>query len=239
MSGENFVFVFSSELFTENFPSPVSYSFPLFHFDLIQQKESSSVVQSPTLASAEPIQNPTSSEPESEPEPAPKQNLKPIPAPEATTTPLPPSSDTSLLPLLLQFLHLHSLALPTPGSKGLNPPLLPLALEKASPNEIAATGSLYEKLANGPLLGGEGDAMDLISKLEKGSEEKVFKTVSCEYFDSDDSIFQLVPILLDFILYADSSPLVPSYNSSSIQKPLSSQRHLELDSFPNCTTYRT
>lgn len=154
------------------------------HFDLIQQKESSSVVQSSTLASAEPIQTPAASEPE----PVPKQDSEPIPAPEATTTtPSPPSSDTSLLPLLLQFLHLHSLALPTPGSKGINPPLLPLALEKASPNEIAAIGSLYERLANGPLLGGEGDAMDLISKLEKGSEEKVFKTVSCEYFNTEIS----------------------------------------------------
>lgn len=187
MSGENFLFVSSSERFTEKPTFSLSYSFPLFHFDLIQQKESSSVVQSSTSAPAEPIQTPAASEPE--PEPTPKQDSEPIPASEATTTtPSPPSSsDSSLLPLLLQFLHLHSLALPTPGSKGLNPPLLPLALEKASPNEIAAIGSLYEKLANGPLLGGEGDAMDLISKLEKGSEEKVFKTVSCEYFDTEIS----------------------------------------------------
>ena len=81
------------------------------------------------------------------------------------------------LVLLLQFFHLHGLY--TAQNTGFAPPVLPAVVANATGQEVAAVRCLYDAFANGPLLGGHGDALEKLFKVASGSEDKVLPAVSC------------------------------------------------------------
>lgn len=85
-------------------------------------------------------------------------------------------SQASLV-LLLQFLHLHGLF--TSSGNGFAPPVLPHAVAQATAQDVAAVRCLYDAFANGPLLGGHGDAIERLAKLESADVEEVIPEVSC------------------------------------------------------------
>lgn len=101
------------------------------------------------------------------------------------------SSSKAQLVLLLQFLHLFNLFHPNPA----NPPsfapsqVMPPALQMSTGQQVAALGKLFDQLANGPLEGGGGDALEILANIESGSDKEVLPDVT---FDTVRSmIFKL------------------------------------------------
>ncbi|CCF51084.1 hypothetical protein NDA10_006854 [Ustilago hordei] len=92
------------------------------------------------------------------------------------------------LVLLLQFLHLFNLFFPQQGGKGggggggemvsFAPKAMPPALQMCTGQEVAALGKVFDSLANGPLQGGGGDALEVLDNIEKASDEEVLQGVS-------------------------------------------------------------
>ncbi|KAL8281138.1 hypothetical protein RQP46_006496 [Phenoliferia psychrophenolica] len=82
-----------------------------------------------------------------------------------------PAASQSDIVLLLQFIHLHGLFNAT--TQGFAPPVLPAAVANATGNEVAAVRCLYDLLSNGPLLGGNGDAIERIALLASGASDKI------------------------------------------------------------------
>jgi len=89
-----------------------------------------------------------------------------------------PSDSKSLLSLLLQFLHLHSLVFPI--SSGMSPPVPRNTLKHMNPNQLAAVGFLHDQLARSHLVGEENVSMEILRKLQDGVEEVIFEEMSCE-----------------------------------------------------------
>lgn len=84
------------------------------------------------------------------------------------------------LTLLLQFFHLNALFATAGGSgSGFAPVSVPPVVSSASGQEGAAVRTLAEAIINGPLLGGEDDAFERISKIHKGDSSEVIEGVSC------------------------------------------------------------
>ncbi|KAG0145592.1 hypothetical protein CROQUDRAFT_658516 [Cronartium quercuum f. sp. fusiforme G11] len=86
----------------------------------------------------------------------------------------------SNLTFLLQFLHLYSLfnATTNSGESFVPPIILAPVLETATGQEVAAINSLFNRLANGPIAGGGGDAFQSIENIAKGAETDVIEGVS-------------------------------------------------------------
>ena len=84
------------------------------------------------------------------------------------------------LVLLLQFLHLFNLFHPNPAGSSTFAPSrsMPPALEMSTGQQVAALAKLYDQLANGPLEGGGGDALEILGQIEKGSKQEVLPDVS-------------------------------------------------------------
>ncbi|EPQ28548.1 uncharacterized protein PFL1_03852 [Pseudozyma flocculosa PF-1] len=82
--------------------------------------------------------------------------------------------------LLLQFLHLFNLYFPNQARDPTFAPTqqLPAALQNATGQQVAALGKLFDQLANGPLQGGHGDALEILASIEAGSQEEVLPDVS-------------------------------------------------------------
>ncbi|GAA5820569.1 hypothetical protein JCM11251_003053 [Rhodosporidiobolus azoricus] len=80
------------------------------------------------------------------------------------------------LVLLFQFLHLHSLF--NPSETSFAPPVLPPIVASATGQDAAAVRMLFDQFANGPLLGGQGDAVEKLEKIAKGGEEELLPGVS-------------------------------------------------------------
>ncbi|SNX81935.1 uncharacterized protein MEPE_00640 [Melanopsichium pennsylvanicum] len=101
-------------------------------------------------------------------------------AEQSTQSPSSSSTDTKgKLVLLLQFLHLFNLYHPNPaGPPSFAPRSMPPALEMSTGQQVAALAKLYDALANGPLEGGGGDALQVLGNIESGSSEKVLEDVS-------------------------------------------------------------
>lgn len=89
-------------------------------------------------------------------------------------------SSKAQLVLLLQFLHLFNLFHPNPA----NPPsfapsqVMPPALQMSTGQQVAALGKLFDQLANGPLEGGGGDALEILANIESGSDKEVLPDVT-------------------------------------------------------------
>ncbi|PWZ01404.1 hypothetical protein BCV70DRAFT_73361 [Testicularia cyperi] len=90
------------------------------------------------------------------------------------------SDAKSRLVLLLQFLHLFNLFFPNPAMPPSFAPnqSMPAALQMSTGQQVAALGKLFDQLANGPLEGGSGDAIELLERLESGSSDEVLPDVS-------------------------------------------------------------
>lgn len=82
--------------------------------------------------------------------------------------------------LLLQFLHLFNLFHPNPAGPSTFAPsrTMPPALEMSTGQEVAALAKVYDQLANGPLEGGGGDALEILANIEKGSDDEVLPDVT-------------------------------------------------------------
>ncbi|EST06534.1 hypothetical protein PSEUBRA_004442 [Kalmanozyma brasiliensis GHG001] len=104
------------------------------------------------------------------------ESESPSPAPSASTD----SDSKSHLVLLLQFLHLFNLFHPNPAGPSTFAPsrTMPPALEMSTGQEVAALGKVYDQLANGPLEGGGGDALEILANIEEGSSEEVLPDVT-------------------------------------------------------------
>lgn len=81
--------------------------------------------------------------------------------------------------LLLQFLHLRGLFDQSGAPSAFAPTQLPAALEQSTGQEVAAIHALFDQFANGPLLGGNGDAVEKLALLATESNEDVIPGVSC------------------------------------------------------------
>ncbi|GAA5958270.1 hypothetical protein JCM21900_001334 [Sporobolomyces salmonicolor] len=82
----------------------------------------------------------------------------------------------SQLVLLFQFLHLHGLY--SPQQSGFAPPVLPPVVAAADGQDVAAVRCLFDAFTNGPLLGGNGDALEKLGKIAAASTEDVLPGVS-------------------------------------------------------------
>ncbi|GAA5967899.1 hypothetical protein JCM11641_005803 [Rhodosporidiobolus odoratus] len=82
----------------------------------------------------------------------------------------------SNLVLLFQFLHLHSLFNPSQASFA--PPVLPPVIASATGQDAAAVRMLFDMFANGPLLGGNDDALEKLEKVKGAHEEELLPGVS-------------------------------------------------------------
>ncbi|KAK4703234.1 hypothetical protein P7C70_g2983, partial [Phenoliferia sp. Uapishka_3] len=78
--------------------------------------------------------------------------------------------------LLLQFIHLYGLY--TAEQQGFAPRALPPAVANATGQEVAGVRCLYDAVANGPLLGGHGDALEKLALLASGSSDFIIEGVS-------------------------------------------------------------
>ncbi|GAA5849881.1 hypothetical protein JCM3766R1_001680 [Sporobolomyces carnicolor] len=83
----------------------------------------------------------------------------------------------SRLVLLFQFLRLRSLFAPNQPSS-FAPPVLPPAVASATGQEVAAVHTLFDEFSNGPLLGGNGDALEKLEKIATGSQDAVIEGVT-------------------------------------------------------------
>ncbi|KAJ1030096.1 hypothetical protein NDA16_001009 [Ustilago loliicola] len=92
------------------------------------------------------------------------------------------AGEKAKLVLLLQFLHLFNLFHPQQQGEmaSFAPRSMPKALEMSTGQEVAALAKVYDQLANGPLEGGGGDALEVLANIEKGSEEQVLPDVTFE-----------------------------------------------------------
>ncbi|GAC99346.1 AT DNA binding protein [Pseudozyma hubeiensis SY62] len=97
-------------------------------------------------------------------------------APVASTD----SDSKAHLILLLQFLHLFNLFHPNPAGPSTFAPTrsMPPALEMSTGQQVAALARVYDQLANGPLEGGGGDALELLASIQQGSKDEVLPDVS-------------------------------------------------------------
>lgn len=101
------------------------------------------------------------------------------------------SDSKSRLVLLLQFIHLFNLFHPNPAGPSTFAPsrTMPPALEMSTGQQVAALAKVYDQLANGPLEGGGGDALEILANIENGSKEEVLPDVSYDTLRS--MIFKL------------------------------------------------
>ena len=101
------------------------------------------------------------------------------------------SDSKSQLVLLLQFLHLFNLFHPSPARPSTFAPsrTMPPALEMSTAQQVAALAKVYDQLANGPLEGGGGDALEILANIENGSKDEVLPDVTFATLRS--MIFQL------------------------------------------------
>ncbi len=60
------------------------------------------------------------------------------------------------------------------------PTPLPAALEQSTGQEVAAVHALFDQFANGPLLGGNGDAIEKLAFLQAESNEDIVPGVPCQ-----------------------------------------------------------
>ncbi|GAA5999977.1 hypothetical protein JCM10207_005999 [Rhodosporidiobolus poonsookiae] len=120
----------------------------------------------------------------------------------------------SSLVLLFQFLHLHSLFVPSTDSFA--PPVLPPVIASATGQDAAAVRMLFDSFANGPLLGGDGDATEQLEKIAKGSEESCLGEVTFA------RIQQLIHGLTAPPEDVPSSPLEHDVESSEPARPTDS-----------------
>ncbi len=90
------------------------------------------------------------------------------------------SEGKARLVLLLQFLHLFNLFHPNPAGPPSFAPqrTMPPALEMSTGQQVAAVAKIYDQLANGPLEGGGGDALQTLASIERGSKDEVLPDVS-------------------------------------------------------------
>lgn len=90
------------------------------------------------------------------------------------------SDSKALLILLLQFLHLFNLFHPNPAGPSTFAPTrsMPPALEMSTGQQVAALAKVYDQLANGPLEGGGGDALEILASIQQGSKDEVLPDVS-------------------------------------------------------------
>ncbi|SJX60653.1 uncharacterized protein SRS1_11881 [Sporisorium reilianum f. sp. reilianum] len=98
----------------------------------------------------------------------------------SSTSSTPKSDNKAQLVLLLQFLHLFNLFHPNPAGPSTFAPTrtMPPALEMPIGQQVAALAKLYDQLANGPLEGGAGDALEILANIENGSKDEVLEDVS-------------------------------------------------------------
>lgn len=84
------------------------------------------------------------------------------------------------LVLLLQFLHLFNLFHPNPAGPSTFAPsrTMPPALEMSTGQQVAALAKVFDQLANGPLEGGGGDALEILASIEAGSKQEVLPDVN-------------------------------------------------------------
>ncbi|KAI3492730.1 hypothetical protein L1887_42648 [Cichorium endivia] len=79
-----------------------------------------------------------------------------------------------------RFLHLFNLFHPNPAGPPSFAPqrTMPPALEMSTGQQVAAVAKIYDQLANGPLEGGGGDALQTLASIERGSKDEVLPDVS-------------------------------------------------------------
>ncbi|BGP48585.1 hypothetical protein JCM10450v2_004461 [Rhodotorula kratochvilovae] len=83
------------------------------------------------------------------------------------------------LVLLFQFLHLHGLY--NPSQTSFAPPVLPPIIASATGSDVACIRMLFDAFTNGPLLGGNDDALEKLSKIANGSDEEVLPGTDVSY----------------------------------------------------------
>ncbi|TKY90828.1 hypothetical protein EX895_000826 [Sporisorium graminicola] len=90
------------------------------------------------------------------------------------------SDSKAHLVLLLQFLHLFNLFHPNPAGPSTFAPsrTMPPALQMSTGQQVAALAKVFDQLANGPLEGGGGDALEILANIEQGSQDQVLPDVS-------------------------------------------------------------
>lgn len=140
----------------------------------------------------------------------------------------------SRLVLLFQFLRLRSLFAPNQPSS-FAPPVLPPAVASATGQEVAAVHTLFDEFSNGPLLGGNGDALEKLEKIATGSQDAVIEGVTCERSTTktradqtwSGSLIVLASLCLGRQSHASSS-------SSTVSRRLRQRPHLN-----NSTATRT
>ncbi|GAA5900897.1 uncharacterized protein JCM6883_004691 [Sporobolomyces salmoneus] len=119
----------------------------------------------------------------------------------------------SQLVFLFQFLRLRSLFVPDQPSS-FAPPVLPPAIAAARGQEVAAVHTLFDEFSNGPLLGGNGDALEKLEKIASGSQDQIIEGVTFA------RISELVHGLTAPPPSADQTPLdSPIIESSSAPGP--------------------
>ncbi len=151
------------------------------------------------------------------------------------------SEGKARLVLLLQFLHLFNLFHPNPAGPPSFAPqrIMPPALEMSTGQQVAAVAKIYDQLANGPLEGGGGDALQTLASIERGSKDEVLPDVSFDTIrsmilkltapptanaDADADAARAAPTGLD----GPSKGFVPLGKASSPASPVSFMQASEI-----------